>query len=422
MAERGSLAARHALLDEWRASGDPRAALMEKQLAYREIAWANRSTKPARQLDNEITKLIAAHGRAWAGRVAELVDDYEFHRGLVGEVTLSGDRFVQVAAELLELAPIQHVNLVAPISMSAVAALPQLAGLSTLHADALGGAVGDAGAIALATSPHVRNLAQLSLRGDAITRAGVDALASSKFLASLRHLSLIDNPADPTPYVRDEGDGEYSAGRPALAVELEKVYGPRPWLAVPSGHLPSWPGRRDDFGLVADHVSDRVLADLEDLAAEVDRLAASDDEGDQVTAGARRGRLLIELDVSGLLAGTDEVGARLANRPTLRGYHEAAVALLSYLASAARIRLVATAIGSKVIDSNISLDWFRVPSGYTPPGVSPHDWLALCERNFIDPMPSGGGTRYVRLEGKMHQLLFRPEVGPAPRLWRAVPA
>jgi hypothetical protein len=166
-------------------------------------------------------------------------------------------------------------------------------------------------------------------------------------------------------------------------------------------------------------VTPALLADLERLALEVDRLDA---EREDATAYAKRQRLLIELDVSELLAGTDEVRARFASYPTLLGYHAACVALLGYHASAARIRLVATTIGSKVTDSLISLDWFRVPSGYTPPGVSAHDWLALCERNFIDPMPTGGGSRYVRLEGTMHQLLFRLELGPKPRLWRAVAA
>jgi hypothetical protein len=170
-------------------------------------------------------------------------------------------------------------------------------------------------------------------------------------------------------------------------------------------------------------LSDDVLVGLEQLAKDVDRLAAvAADEQAVATADAKRQRLLIELDVSGLLAGTDDVRVRVAPYPTLLGYHSASVALLSYLASAARIRLVATSIGTNAIDSNISLDWFRVPSGYTPGGVQPHDWLALCERNFIDPMPAGGGSRYVRLEGKMHVLWFRREVGPTPRLWRAVPA
>ncbi len=106
--------------------------------------------------------------------------------------------------------------------------------------------------------------------------------------------------------------------------------------------------------------------------------------------------------------------------PALRGYYDATIAMMSYLASAARIRLVAAPIPLEVIDSPVSLDWFRVPSGYQPAGVSPHEWLALCERNFRDPMPAGTGTRFVRLEGKMHVLSFRREVGPDPKLWRAV--
>lgn len=424
MAERGSVAARYALRDEWLAGGDPRAALMDKQLAYREIPWEDHSTSEARRLKDEIDQLVRENGRAWAGRVAELVDDYEFVRGLVGKVTLSGERFVQVAAELVEIAPIQHVNLTAPISMVAVAALPQLRSLATLHADALGAAVGDTGAAALAHSSHVKNLAQLSLWRDAITRVGVDELAKSRFLEKARHIGLVDNPANPTPYVRDQGDGQYSAGRPALAFELEQRFGRRPWLETPSGHLPSWPGQRDDFAIVPDHLPDRVLGKLESLAREVDRLAQGD-EDEQITAGARRGRLLIELDVSGLLDGREATRKRVENYPTLLGYHTAAVALLTYLESTARSRLVTTAIGSiavgsRVIESNISLDWFRAPSDYIPIGVSPHEWLALCERNFIEPMPPGAGSRYVQLEGRMHRLEFRCEVGSKPRLWRAV--
>lgn len=73
-----------------------------------------------------------------------------------------------------------------------------------------------------------------------------------------------------------------------------------------------------------------------------------------------------------------------------------------------------------MLDALISLDWFRTPSGYTPAGISAHDWLALCEANFQDPLPTAAGTRFVRLEGRSHVLHFRLEVGPQPRLWRAV--
>ncbi len=114
MAEPASLAARCALLDEWKSRGDPRALLLDKQLAYREIAWVDRATGPARRLDAEIDALIARHGREWAGRVADLVDGWTFHRGLVAQVDVPGERFLQVAPELVALAPIQHVNLKAP--------------------------------------------------------------------------------------------------------------------------------------------------------------------------------------------------------------------------------------------------------------------------------------------------------------------
>nr|MBA2541800.1 hypothetical protein [Deltaproteobacteria bacterium] len=93
--------------------------------------------------------------------------------------------------------------------------------------------------------------------------------------------------------------------------------------------------------------------------------------------------------------------------------------MMSYHASAARIRLVGNAIPIKPSDGHVSLDWFRTPSGYTPAGVSPHDWLALCERNLLEPMPEGNGTRFVRLEGKLHVLSYRVEASPEPKLWRA---
>ncbi len=422
MAEPASLAARHALLTEWKASSDPRTALLEKQLAYREIAWSERSSNYALKLKGEINQLIAAHGREWAGRIAELVTEYVFHRGLVAEIKLSGEAFLAHGHELLSLAPIQHVALTAPLgSIEAIAASPLVAKLSTLAIDSLGAAVGDKGAIALANSPHVARLVRLSLWDDAIGLAGVEALAASPFLKHAGRIALIKNPADPTPYTQEVSENEYTAHRPPLAEQLESTFGPRPWLALPSGHLPSWPGDRDEQALIYDYVSDAVLADLEKLAIEVDRLEAGT-EDQQVTAGAKRQRLLIELEVSGVLSGQAAAGARLADHKTLRTYHDACVQMASYHASAARIRLVGNAIPMRPTDGHVSLDWFRTPSGYVPEKVPTHDWLALCERNFIEPMPTGTGTRFVRLEGKIHVLSYRIEATAEPKLWRALPA
>ena len=82
----------------------------------------------------------------------------------------------------------------------------------------------------------------------------------------------------------------------------------------------------------------------------------------------------------------------------------------------------ARAIPLTPTDGHVSFDWFRQSSGYVPDKVSPHDWLALCERNFIDPMPTQSGTRFVRLEGKLHVLSYRVEATSSPKLWRALPA
>ncbi len=422
MAQPASLAARYALLAEWKASNHPQAALLEKQLEYRQITGTDRRSKQAVRLSSEINQLIKEHGRTWAGRVADLVHTYKFHRGLVAEVHVSGERFLEVMPEVLALQPVQHVSIIAPWgSFEAIANSPLLAKLSSLRIDLAGAAVGDAGAIAIARSPHVANLVDLSLAKDDIGKVGAEAIAASPYLADAKYICLEDNPYDPTPRVIDEGDGIYTPFRPPSADDIEATYGARPWLAAPTGYLPTWPPLHDELALIHDHVLDHQLADLEKLALEVDRLEAGDEE-QQIVAGAKRQRLLIELDVYGLLSGQPAIGHRVADHKTLRAYHDACVQMVSYHASAARIRLVGNAIPLKPTDGHVSLDWFRTPSGYTPAGVSAHDWLALCERNFLEPMPTTTGTRFVRLEGKIHVLSYRIEATAEPKLWRAQPS
>lgn len=171
---------------------------------------------------------------------------------------------------------------------------------------------------------------------------------------------------------------------------------------------------------MADDIPNDQLARLEELALLVDRLEEGT-EDEQVTAGAKRQRLLIELDVYGLLTGEAAVGRMLADFPTLLGYHEACVEMAAYHASPERARLVRRPPPARIAEGHVSLDWFRVPSDYVPADVSPADWLALCEINFLDPMPEGAGTRFVYLEGELHVLEYRIEATGAPVLWRALP-
>ncbi|HEX3766572.1 MAG TPA: hypothetical protein VHW23_48090 [Kofleriaceae bacterium] len=74
---------------------------------------------------------------------------------------------------------------------------------------------------------------------------------------------------------------------------------------------------------------------------------------------------------------------------------------------------------ARLVDAHVSLDWFRVPSGYVPGGVAADDWLALCEVNFRARERPRAGSVFARLEGTFHRLLFRTELG-RPRLYRAV--
>ncbi len=250
LAQPGSLAARVALAAAWRALGDARADLIDKQLALRELhARGDFASPRPKALDRDIREILARHGREYAGRVADLVQAYEFRRGLVAHVTVSGERFPEIATELFALAPIQHLNLVEPLGdLARVLATPELAKLVTLECVRMGDAFGDAGARTLARSPNVAGLRWIDLMSDGIGEPGVEALAASPHLTNALYIDFDDNPADPTPYGTelDGPSGSCMAGRPPLAEQLERTYGKRPWLAVPPD---AWPPRRDDVAV-----------------------------------------------------------------------------------------------------------------------------------------------------------------------------
>jgi hypothetical protein len=176
-------------------------------------------------------------------------------------------------------------------------------------------------------------------------------------------------------------------------------------------------------------VGDDLLREIAALADEVDRLdaeaRASDepyaDEQLDATLVARRGRLLLELEVAGVLAGEARDRSAALGLGQLVAYGEAAAAMERYLGSPGYARLVKRPRPARLLDAAVALDWFRVPSGYTPAGVEPSDWLALCEANFRAHERPRAGSAFVRLEGAFHRLMFRTELG-APRLYRALPA
>lgn len=240
-----SWSAREALAAECYAAGDPRAELIDLQLRHRRH-WIDNTmwTEEANAQHGRIHQLTQQHGKTWAGEVAALVTKFEFHRGCVAEVTLPGASFASTMPKLMTLAPIQHVNLTTPLDFAQVVASPALARLTSLKAVTLGAAFGDTEAAQLAASPYARNLAWVRLTDNTIGDAGAEALAASPHLATCAYLDLEGNPVNPSPYFNDDY-GVMEAVRSRRGDELERKYGPRPWLALPTDNLLRSPDRDD---------------------------------------------------------------------------------------------------------------------------------------------------------------------------------
>ena len=245
LAEPASLSARRALLAEWDRAADPRAALLKAQLEV----WKHLDAPPTQEsweLSGDAAELIYRHGNAWAGRIAELVDAYRFHRGLVAEITISLDRFVELADELYKLAPIQHLNLRGPATrFRELVASPRFAQLvSVVFAGQP--SFGDNEAFALAQSRYASRLRWISLTRNAIGRPGVEALAASPHLANVMYLALEGNPFNPSPSVWSDG-GVVSIETSPHAAELQRAYGHKVWLEPSYQQAEWWPPNRDVF-------------------------------------------------------------------------------------------------------------------------------------------------------------------------------
>lgn len=242
IAEPNDDAARRALAAYYDAKGNPLGELIRVQL---ELAPQRAQGKPSGKLLLREEALIKAHGRAVAAPLGDLISGSKLHRGLIGEVTLSLDKFLDVAATLFASAPIQHLNVTAPRTRwSEFLRSPHLARLSSLSLSKLG--LGDDDARAIAGAETLRTLCWLSLSHNQIGRPGVEALAASPWLANLRVLDLTRNPCDPIPRPGAvDLDGRVTAiDRPMIADELVRTYGPRRWLADPPDP-DAWPLPRD---------------------------------------------------------------------------------------------------------------------------------------------------------------------------------
>jgi uncharacterized protein (TIGR02996 family) len=132
-----------------------------------------------------------------------------FRRGFIDKVRASASKFLDHGQALLDAELVTALELAkaSAKSIQALAASPMLADIQALT---VRGQIGDAGALALAESPHLGSLVRLNLKDTGIGDAGAKALAWSSGLGSLRSLSLSGNE------IGDDGV-EALAGSPVLA-------------------------------------------------------------------------------------------------------------------------------------------------------------------------------------------------------------
>jgi anti-anti-sigma factor len=138
--------------------------------------------QPREELAARVQALRQRHEQDWARPLAGLVSDWEFRRGLVEEVTLSGAAFVDRADDLFRLAPLRRARLRCWGCLAALVRCPALARLE--RAAIWGLAVDDQRARALLESPYL-DRAELSLGAGRLDRASRQAL-SDRFGARLR--------------------------------------------------------------------------------------------------------------------------------------------------------------------------------------------------------------------------------------------
>lgn len=244
MADPDAAEPRRALAAYYDALGDPRGEFIRLQL---DIATQKAVGIRDGALLGRERALLTAHRTQWTPPFAPLVTTYRYHRGMIGEVELPLDRFLDIAATLLSAAPIQHLDLTAPRTrLAELFTSPHLSRLTSLSLERM--SLGDSEARLIADAPKPPQLRWLSLAGNRIARPGVEALAASRPLRELDVLDLSNNPCDPVPRPGAyELDGTVTAvDNLEIAEELSRAHGFPRWLRVPD-NLDAWPLSRDSY-------------------------------------------------------------------------------------------------------------------------------------------------------------------------------
>src|SRR5262249_3671944 len=136
--------------------------------------------------------LLAAHQEAWADKVNYLCQEWEFRRGFVERITMTGQQLRSHGEAVFRRAPIQSLRLKEAEDVGAILpACPFLDRLTGL--DLRENRLGSRDAEALARLPQLAKLRSLSLGRNVIGTSGAMALAVSPHLRRLKSLGLENN-------------------------------------------------------------------------------------------------------------------------------------------------------------------------------------------------------------------------------------
>jgi uncharacterized protein (TIGR02996 family) len=142
--------------------------------------------------------LLTEHGKLWQGYLPtrQGLGDWKFIYGLPGGVSAQDEHvFLENAEAIFNAAPIQSLTLRRLYDIHALANSPYLEQLRDLTV--IGDPLTDAGVAILAASPHLAHLRSLRLDGHKIEDGGARALAASPHLTNLFKLSLDLNQIGP---------------------------------------------------------------------------------------------------------------------------------------------------------------------------------------------------------------------------------
>lgn len=170
--------------------GDP---LGEFVVAQIELAGGSMTGRRRRQLKKKTQQLMTANYDAWTRVAKDVAEGWVFRRGLIDEVTLTAESFVERAATLFASHPIRKVA-ITDINGDAEDRVPASENLGRVRKLSLrGDGVGRTLCEALASSPHTASLQELHFGTHTIDAACTGALAAAEHFQP-HMLALTANP------------------------------------------------------------------------------------------------------------------------------------------------------------------------------------------------------------------------------------